>query len=700
MKLYIPTTTLNISNILASSSISPIAFYGKRTFGVPWFEPLEKTSGFRDVILLFSEFPIYEIVLTNKESYPMIVEINVPDHQIHKTNVEGVFYASNTIYISPSSTKFFFLNQMEKEKALFRIAQGEEAKFSDLYLSNFLIYSKQISSFELTSDLLSTINISPIEPCELKVRNDSVRDKLMGALCGFFIGANGFGDNNFAIANARIQIKHLIASLIQIFNGRNDLIDEARHLQTNAISQFVNEANTLLDLCHFESTHKFSIIYSKDSLGHQKFFEEMLVWVIAKDRASQEEVCTKGGTVMRKYVEGNWETSFDRDYLTRLFYNATRYESFSLESNQSIILRSFAAFVQRGLGEWEKLIDYLEERSSVIRDRRFIYALFGASNGFFSLSKTMTDHTGIHAPELMKFIDDMHSHIENLNFGALTEQSDLKDSVEQVIENDKLRKSDQKKINEALSLEAKQGSTRAFLFILNNLINSRTKIYKELKKLLNEADDSVSPLRDRVESVLRSMNVPPEQHKAIHEALILEQEIGNPQAFCYMLDDMNISIDIQQKFYSYFNIPYKNESKTSGRILEKAKEKVKGVMSIFEEKDLDELKQAPPVSVKAQSAHFYNDPDAWFYIEPLILSGESCIKIKSDLEWFQGVMQKPKGERGYSYDNIDENNNHDVIEKFCTLKMGNDKTTGKLRAPYFTMQIRELVRQKLLSIYC
>lgn len=699
MKLYFPTTTLNVSNILASSSISPIAFYNKRAFGVPWFEPLEITSGFRDVILLFSEFPIYEILLTNKESYPMIIEVDIPEQRINKTNVEGIYYASKTIFISPSSTKFFFRSQSDKQKALFRISQGEEAKFSELYLTNFHIWDEQSMTVDLTSDLLSSLQIEAIESNAIDVKNDYVRDKLMGALCGYYIGSNCFGNDNLAVANDRFQIKQLIASLIQIFYGKNELIDDAHRLQDKALNQFVNKTTKLLELCHFESTQRLSINYTKDNLGHCKFFEEILVWIIAKESISQEEVCTKGGNVMRKYFDGNWDYSKEREYLTQLYYNVTRYESFSLESNQSIILKSFAAFVQRGLGEWEKLIDYLEDRSSVIRDRRFIYALFGASNGFFSLSKTMTDNIGIPVSEQVGFIDDMHAHLESLRFDGVDEQCDLKDNVEEVVINEELKKSDQKKINDALTLEAQQGSTRAFLFILNNLISSRTKTYKELKKQLDETDDSTLPLNERVDSILQTLKVTPEHLGAVREAIDLEQKIGNPQAFCYMLDDLNLSLDIQQKFYDHFNIPYRNESKASGRIKEtynQVKETIKG---LFDDQPLDEMQEESSLVIK-NSIYFYNDSKAWYYIEPLILTDEACKRIKSDLEWFQSVMQKPRGTRGYNYDSIDENNNRDVIEKFCSLKMGNDHSTGKPKAPYFTMQIRDLVKRKLISIYC
>ena len=51
MKYYIPTTTLNVDNILSTESISPQTFYAKRKFKPNYFERIP-CIGYDNVILL------------------------------------------------------------------------------------------------------------------------------------------------------------------------------------------------------------------------------------------------------------------------------------------------------------------------------------------------------------------------------------------------------------------------------------------------------------------------------------------------------------------------------------------------------------------------------------------------------------------------------------------------------------------------
>lgn len=107
MKYYIPTSTLNISNILSSGSISPYSYYGKRQFGIKSFEPIKECEKFKDQIILFGKYPLFSII-SDKQSYPVCIEIEIPDNMVIPSNVPDVYYASKTIYISPSNISFVF----------------------------------------------------------------------------------------------------------------------------------------------------------------------------------------------------------------------------------------------------------------------------------------------------------------------------------------------------------------------------------------------------------------------------------------------------------------------------------------------------------------------------------------------------------------------------------------------------------------
>ena len=118
MKYYIPTSTLNISNILSSGSISPYSYYGKREFGIKTFEPIKECEKFKDHIILFKKYPLFSII-SDKESYPMCIEIEIPDNLVTQSNISDVYYACNTIYLSPSKISFIFDNEEFLNKSLF-----------------------------------------------------------------------------------------------------------------------------------------------------------------------------------------------------------------------------------------------------------------------------------------------------------------------------------------------------------------------------------------------------------------------------------------------------------------------------------------------------------------------------------------------------------------------------------------------------
>ena len=97
--------------------------------------------------------------------------------------------------------------------------------------------------------------------------------------------------------------------------------------------------------------------------------------------------------------------------------------------------------------------------------------------------------------------------------------------------------------------------------------------------------------------------------------------------------------------------------------------------------------------------YFYNDKNVWGHIEKLINDSRVKKQIQKDLMWFQDeIFSKPRGQRGYAYDDIDETDNKSVIEAFCRLKLGNGKN-GKPKAKYFTEDLRVSISKMLKELY-
>ncbi len=409
MKYYIPTSTLNVSNILSSGSLSPYSFYGERKFGIKTFEPLKECEKLMNQIILFRKYPIFSIS-SDKESYPVCVEIEIPDSMVVQSNIPDICYTNKTIYISPANVFFIFNNEEYLNKSLFWIEISDEAKFFDQYKDKFVLNDDKQETFELTTSTLNHLIIEHTSDVEKEVLKDWKKDKLRGALCGLFIGANGFeGVDNTGIGYRRNKIRELISQLLYIFDGHNKLVNQTLQLQQSALNKFVKKEQSINQLCTFQADGQLKILYNDDNPLRINFYNELLnCFLTSNDVPTQQEISQEGGKLLSALYGNRWKGSTDYNYLIQLYNNVTRYESFELNTNRSIILRSFSAFVQRGLGEWDKLRDYLNERNESLPDRRFVYGLYGALNGFSTLSKTLTDTTDISDNAVVGFINNMN----------------------------------------------------------------------------------------------------------------------------------------------------------------------------------------------------------------------------------------------------------------------------------------------------
>lgn len=409
MKYYIPTSTLNISNILSSGSISPYSYYGKRKYGIKTFEPIKECEKFKDQIILFRKYPMFSIV-SDKESYPMCIEIDIPDYLVVESNLPDIYYSNKTIYVSPSNVSFVFENEDILKKSLFWIDISDEAKFYDQYKDKFVLREDIDDAFNLTTNTLDDLVIEHTSDIEIEVLKDWRMDKLRGALCGLFIGTNGFeGLDKTGIGYRRNKIKDLMAQLLHIFDGHSKLVSLTCQLQKSALSEFVKKEQHINQLCSIQTSGRLNVKYNEEKDVHIDFYNQLLNCILANSESlTQQTLSQEGGKLLSTLYGNRWKNSSDYNYLIQLYNNVTRYDNFDLSSNESVILRSFAAFVQRGLGEWDKLRDYLSEREMSLSDRRFVYGLYGAINGFSTLSKTLTDTADISDKAIVDFIIDMN----------------------------------------------------------------------------------------------------------------------------------------------------------------------------------------------------------------------------------------------------------------------------------------------------
>lgn len=73
MKFYIPTSSLNMDNLLQSECILPISHYAQRLTGYKSYEQLEELRPFNAIVLF--KYPVqFTINDVGRYNYPMLIE--------------------------------------------------------------------------------------------------------------------------------------------------------------------------------------------------------------------------------------------------------------------------------------------------------------------------------------------------------------------------------------------------------------------------------------------------------------------------------------------------------------------------------------------------------------------------------------------------------------------------------------------------
>lgn len=128
----------------------------------------------------------------------------------------------------------------------------------------------------------------------------------------------------------------------------------------------------------------------------QKDFLSMLlneymdeVWNGTEFMSSRYDFATVGGKLCRDKSGKRWENSPEKAYINSLRRNLNEYTSFDINGIDSSILKSFAAFCQKGESDIDKLRDYLILNG--IEDFSIAFALWGLIFGFAEIPKTLTD---------------------------------------------------------------------------------------------------------------------------------------------------------------------------------------------------------------------------------------------------------------------------------------------------------------------
>lgn len=131
------------------------------------------------------------------------------------------------------------------------------------------------------------------------------------------------------------------------------------------------------------------------------------VWNKSEFLSSRYDFAKVGGKLCREKLGDKWDNSSERVYINSLLKNLNEYTAFDINSTNSIVLKSFAAFCQKGEGDIDKMRDYLI--SNGIGDFRIAFALWGLIFGFAEMPKTLTND--FYNNKDRKYVSDVYKYI-------------------------------------------------------------------------------------------------------------------------------------------------------------------------------------------------------------------------------------------------------------------------------------------------
>ena len=181
MRYYIPTTILNIGNILSSDSISPESFYYKRSFGNSHWYNIEENC-IPNIILLYKSPFKFKRPDSELEDRPVLIAVDSSEEFISVS--DEVVACDHTIYFD-WNTEFIFFSPEDKISALSLSNIGITTKMTFLYKEKRM----KVEDYLPIKDFHWDVNQIDFAINEKALSIEYKKNKLQGLLYGYYVGA-------------------------------------------------------------------------------------------------------------------------------------------------------------------------------------------------------------------------------------------------------------------------------------------------------------------------------------------------------------------------------------------------------------------------------------------------------------------------------------------------------------------------------
>jgi hypothetical protein len=680
-KLYIPTSTLNFNNLMSSESISPASFYLRRGFGYKRFEKVGPNP-LDNRIILYREFPVFEIHDNESENYPMVIEIdtrNVNEDVIKEIN--GIYFAEETIYFNPFTTKFIFRDETEKISTISKAEPSIETKMVPLYNKSncFVIYNK--SKFQKSFNWEKTELEDSINDISHQISKDRKTNKLKGLLYSYLIASNKLiSPEIVTLKKLARTLKNTLSAIITSPDGRATYSQEE---QLKTLYKLINERleNIFILPILKEKSEKYQCDFR-----YILYQENLLEYWLRQNNLSKFQIAPFYAPSKEKDVAFNNYIQNFENQLLEIEYNQKKQSASTtslpvIQNNRIIDVPGQKEFLIKLFNE------YLEEayNSDEFIQSRYEFAKSGG--------KVFKDELGEewNGSPSQQYINGL---LKNLNeYSAFDLKSINNPTLESFAAFCQKGESDIDKLEDYLITNeigdfriafslwgiifgfANMPKTLTNELFLKEDINYITHVYKHIFKQLHgieldgkfeKAEDREPPIETKPEVPINTTNKEEAKPTSINSD---NQDIRERLKDCKLKREQLDSICEVYKNNRYsINEKFFSDIKKINGIGDKTIEKIKLALN-YAEIHTGKITQSESLSLFEDmkpklGKDFYSDSSVWYYIKNLVPE-DSIKKVKAEIDWIQKVHK----ENGYKkksgeWVELTDHSNSSVIKHF------------------------------------
>lgn len=264
MKYYIPTSSLNLDNILQAECISPESFYAQRLFGYRYLEQLDQLRPFRQIILFRSPVS-FTINDPDRYNYPVLIEFEGSNQDQDFVSVEeGIYLCKHTIQITPSNCRIFFFSESAYNLTVVNTKSNKTIK----YFEKYQVYPS--FPFSHFCELKIPTNVPSIE---VGINEEIFTDKAKGALYAWMLGLKSSVNKELAI---KINLAQSLYNILTSLGKNPDSYSRLKPNLDSLIEQF-----KLVDEIEKLNKQTYDANFEKE-LGRFGFLKSCLILFLKK----------------------------------------------------------------------------------------------------------------------------------------------------------------------------------------------------------------------------------------------------------------------------------------------------------------------------------------------------------------------------------------------------------------------------------